>query len=372
MKLGTVLRPAALGAAGLLAVGLVGVATMSASAATIGTIEITPATGNIDSTVTMKTAALCPGGTNIQGYITGAGFPAAGQAVTQNGPQSVVETGTGYTVPLLGTLRDTANLVSPPVVYSGTYTLTLTCKNAFGPTTFGDFTNTLTFSNATDYTAASTPTPTPTVTVPSPSPTTTAPSPSPTVTDPSPSPTTTAPSPSPTTTAPSPSPTVTGPSPSPTGTPGGGASVDELLKVTVPAGSLVISAASTTVQLPELKLVTGFTKYATAGQMADVAVTDTRAGAPGFTVTGQVTPFTSGANSIAPSNLGWTPKVKSAVGTTATAGPVVAPGTGLGSPKTLATATGLGTAVLGADLALEAPVSTPAGDYAATLTITAI
>ncbi len=371
------LRPLAAVAAGTLIAGVVGFTATSAHADTIGPLTISPAAGNLDTTVNVVTDTLCPGGNAVRAIIKGAGFPAEGQGVTGVSSQSTVANGAGYVVPLVDTFRNIANLVSPAATYSGSYTITLTCRNAIGATTFGDFVGTLTFSDANTWAAAgvtpspspTTPVPSPTTTTPGPSPTTTTPGPSPTTTTPGPSPTTTTPGPSPTTTTPGPSPTTTTPNPTPSGD---AKSVQELLNVTVPTGSLVISAASSSVSLPGLKLNDAFSQYSTTGQMADVSVTDTRAGAPGFTVTGQVSPFVNGANTIGAANLGWTPKVKSVVGVTATAGDPVAPGAGLASPKTLAKGTGLGTAVLGADLALIAPVTTAPGDYSATLTITVI
>lgn len=381
MKIAKSVRPVAFGAASLLAVGLIGVVATSAHAATIGNLTFVPGSGNLDTSITVTTDKLCSGGTNIQARIEGTGFPSGGQQVTQNYSQTTVTTGSGYTVPLLDTLRNIANLVSPPVSYSGTYTVTLSCKNAFGAANFGDFVGTISFSNPSTWAAANTnPSPSPSAT-PSVS-TSPGSSPSPSVSpssSPSPSVSPSA-SPSPSVSpSSSPSPTVstspsTSPSssPSPTTSTGGGTSVNELLNVSVPAGSLVLSATSATVALPELKLNSGFTQYSTAGALANVAVTDTRAGAPGFTVSGQASAFTGGGSTIDPSNLGWAPKVVSAVGASVTPGPVVSPGTGLATPKTLATGTGLGTAVLGADLSLVAPITTKAGAYSSTLTITAI
>jgi hypothetical protein len=55
------------------------------------------------------------------------------------------------------------------------------------------------------------------------------------------------------------------------------------------------------------------------------------------------------------------------------AGAVVDPGAGgLKTPRVLATATGLGSVMVGAELDLDAPTTTVAGTYSATLTVTAI
>lgn len=165
-------------------------------------------------------------------------------------------------------------------------------------------------------------------------------------------------------------------------------SASETLNVNVPAGALTISVADPNVALPDLQLNPSSTMFSTSGPINPATVTDTRAGNPGWTVSGQVSNFT-GPGSINGANLGWTPSVvDKAAGQTVTAGSVVAPAAGLdpgASPsdlaqglataRTLATAAagaGLGTAHVSASLALNAPTSTPAGHYTATLTLTAI
>jgi len=129
----------------------------------------------------------------------------------------------------------------------------------------------------------------------------------------------------------------------------------------------------------------------TTGAINPVTVTDTRAGAPGFTVNGVVTDFTDGGATpklINGSNLGWVPnRIDAAAGMTITPGPAVqgAPGIqpgasasdpslGLKTPRVLATDApgGLGTTHLGADLTLFVPTNTPAATYDSTLTLTAI
>jgi hypothetical protein len=108
--------------------------------------------------------------------------------------------------------------------------------------------------------------------------------------------------------------------------------------------------------------------------MAPIQVTDNRAGAPGWTLSGQAGDFADGAgHTIDASSLGWFPHLIGGMGPTVTAAPPIFRGTGgLKAPRTLATATGLGTAQVGAELDLDAPTTTVAGTYVATLTITVI
>ncbi|MEN3358938.1 MAG: hypothetical protein V7637_2920 [Mycobacteriales bacterium] len=162
----------------------------------------------------------------------------------------------------------------------------------------------------------------------------------------------------------------------------------ETINVTVPAGALSLTIANASVTLPDLQLNPGNTMFSTSGPINPATVTDTRAGNPGWTVSGQISDFT-GPGSINGANLGWTPAVADkAASQTVTAGSTVAaanglapgatagdPAQGLKTARTLATAAagaGLGTAHVSAGLTLNAPTSTPAGSYSATLTLTAI
>ncbi|MGI5501366.1 Ig-like domain repeat protein [Lentzea sp. CA-135723] len=167
-----------------------------------------------------------------------------------------------------------------------------------------------------------------------------------------------------------------------------GVSASETITTEVKAGELLISVANQNVTLPSPVMAADGSLLTTAGALNPITVTDTRAGNPGWNVSGQVTDFASGANAINGANLGWTPKIvdKSPV-QNITAGPNVDPanalvpgasapnGLGLAAARTLATAASLGgngTANLSADLALKVPTSTQAGTYTATLTLTAI
>jgi len=122
------------------------------------------------------------------------------------------------------------------------------------------------------------------------------------------------------------------------------------------------------------------TGFLATGALRTIAVTDTRAGSPAWSLTGQVGDFTTsdGTLSFGGQALGWTPAV-SANTVDAVAGTVVTPGTaqddGLRSSATLAwSAAGHAPGSVTADAALRllAPAGTPAGSYTATLTLTAL
>lgn len=168
-----------------------------------------------------------------------------------------------------------------------------------------------------------------------------------------------------------------GPDPEP-----GTATQDIIATLPASAGALVISVDpdDRTVLMPDFELAADGASWHTSGGLRPVTVTDTRAGAPGWTASGQVSDFASTAGDIAGSHLGWSPKVLSqADGQGVTAGSSVAPGfptgDGLSVSQTLggaASGTGTGTAQLGADLELRVPTTTAPGTYQATITFTAL
>lgn len=166
-------------------------------------------------------------------------------------------------------------------------------------------------------------------------------------------------------------------------TPFTGASTSETITTTVDAGALVISVADSQVTLANPTLNANADLFVTSGSLKPVTVTDTRAGNFGWTVSGQVSDFVSGSNKINGANLGWAPSVvDKSPAQTVTAGAAVPAGNGvavdaasnagLKVSRTLAVGTGLGTSHLGAGLTLNAPTSTFAGTYTATLTLTVI
>ncbi|GAA2974950.1 hypothetical protein [Actinokineospora diospyrosa] len=118
--------------------------------------------------------------------------------------------------------------------------------------------------------------------------------------------------------------------------------------------------------------------YLATGSINPVRVTDTRAGAPTWSVSAQVSDFTAGATSFDGKYLGWAPKATENTGG-AVAGATVASGfdggPGLKQPATLGSAAldhASGSVLLGADLTLKVPASVGSGTYDATLTLTAL
>lgn len=119
--------------------------------------------------------------------------------------------------------------------------------------------------------------------------------------------------------------------------------------------------------------------FVASGSLTPVVVTDTRAGGTApytWSISGQVGDFTSSTGeSFSGGLLGWKPEVVSA-GSSVTGGTEVTStrlgGTGLGSSRVLASSTAAVSATVGADLSLVIPGTTPAGDYASKLTITAL
>ena len=148
-------------------------------------------------------------------------------------------------------------------------------------------------------------------------------------------------------------------------------------------GALVISVDPNdrTVSLPAATVGASGDRLETSGAVRPVAVTDTRAASPGWNASGSVSDFAAASGGgFAGKYLGWTPQVLSqAQGQGVVAGPLAASGfasgNGLAGGAVLGFApagSGRGTARLGAELRLELPTETAAGQYAATLTLTAI
>lgn len=115
-----------------------------------------------------------------------------------------------------------------------------------------------------------------------------------------------------------------------------------------------------------------------SGAINPVRVTDTRTGAPAWSISGRVSDFTQGEESIEAKNLGWSPVVTENEGG-AVAGTAVQSGylggEGLSQSATLGSAEighARGSALLGAALDLRLPLSVAQGTYAATLTLTAL
>jgi surface-anchored protein len=165
---------------------------------------------------------------------------------------------------------------------------------------------------------------------------------------------------------------------------GGEPDLSQLIIATIDEsdGALVVSVDpdDRTVVLPPAALGSAGDRLQTEGELRPVTVTDTRAGAPGWNVAGQAGEFSGDAGAFAGSYLGWTPTVlATAPGQGVEAGAPVPSGfesgDGLAASRGLGSAPsgkGLGTARLGALLLLQLPTQTPAGEYTATLTLTAI
>jgi hypothetical protein len=118
--------------------------------------------------------------------------------------------------------------------------------------------------------------------------------------------------------------------------------------------------------------------FAASGQLAPVVVTDTRAGAPSWSVSAQVSDFTGPAGSFDGKYLGWAPSVTAPGGDAAAGSTIVSgfvSGSGLKDSRTLGFAAAghaAGSATLGAALNLQLPLDTAAGNYKGTLTLTAV
>jgi hypothetical protein len=119
--------------------------------------------------------------------------------------------------------------------------------------------------------------------------------------------------------------------------------------------------------------------FAATGTINPIRVTDTRASAPAWSISAQVSDFASGSTSFSGRYLGWTPLVTEAGGN-AVAGAKVesgfdSSGKGLSASSTLGSAAAghiSGSAKLGAGLDLKIPVDVTDGTYTATVTLTAL
>jgi hypothetical protein len=170
-----------------------------------------------------------------------------------------------------------------------------------------------------------------------------------------------------------------------------GVSTSETIVTSIPAGTLTIGASGVPVNLGTAALNASNSLYvAGPTPMNNVTITDTRAGSIGWNCNGQLGNFTGAiagpTHVINGENLGWAPKTVTIPATmTVSAGGTVAPalgvaiadtGTqGLKSSHLLASSpagASVGTAIVGADLTLNAPTTTPSDTYTATLTLTAI
>lgn len=153
MTFTSVRRTLPAGIAAVLVAGAIGLGASGAAAASLGTLDVSPATGTDTTGMTVTTSAACPGpATNLIVSVTGSGFPADGQIVVGNSPISAYQTSAdgGIVVPLTQTMRDYANTAGFTTL-QGRYDFTLTCRGAFGSTTYGDFGSPIWFTSNTAY-----------------------------------------------------------------------------------------------------------------------------------------------------------------------------------------------------------------------------
>lgn len=147
-------------------------------------------------------------------------------------------------------------------------------------------------------------------------------------------------------------------------------------------GALAISLApeAKRSQLTPMQLNEAADRYVSEGAITGITVTDTRQGDLGWNANGRVRDLVTVDGSVLKGKyLGWTPKVvSSSEGQSVTAGPAVTPGFEQGAGITGWSRLGAsseksrGTAVLGADVRLEAPTTTEVGDYTGVVLITVI
>lgn len=108
-----------------------------------------------------------------------------------------------------------------------------------------------------------------------------------------------------------------------------------------------------------------------SGTLPQVTVTDSRADAAGWSVTGQSGDLTSDASVVTAEHLGWSPfLVEGDAVPGARVRTVLDGAPGLATPATLGSSGGgVGSSALAADVTLEAPVSTRAGTYTGGVTV---
>ncbi|MEU0526014.1 hypothetical protein [Streptomyces niveus] len=146
-------RPTALGLASLLAAaGGVLMLGTPAQAETLGTLGLTPPTGTDTSSVTLSTSGPCPEEADyLIVKVAGKGFPAEGQNVVGNSEVAIYPSaGEGLDIPLSETMRDYANTAGFKTL-EGRYDFTVTCRKAFGESTFGDYEGSMWFTSNTAY-----------------------------------------------------------------------------------------------------------------------------------------------------------------------------------------------------------------------------
>lgn len=156
-----------------------------------------------------------------------------------------------------------------------------------------------------------------------------------------------------------------------------GVKIDVTVEAPAGDGALTMTVAGDQVNLGSGTMKGDRISY--TGTLPEVTVTDQRSEAKaaggGWSVAGRTGDFSSGSSTFEGKLLGWTPTTPQAkpgltLGSSVASG--FSGGVGLSESATLASATGTarqGSTALGADLALDVPVDTPAGSYVATATV---
>ncbi|WP_217134472.1 choice-of-anchor M domain-containing protein [Leucobacter chinensis] len=164
-------------------------------------------------------------------------------------------------------------------------------------------------------------------------------------------------------------------------TPGVGPEITVAHEATEGALTLSVDAAHRRVTMDPLALTEQADRLVSHGAVGGITVTDTRSGDLGWSASGRLRNFVSPVGeTLDGKHLGWQPTVVSASnGQTVSAGAKVDPGFETGNGVKGWSALGKadaqhsrGTAVLGADLTIEAPTTTAIGEYTGVLLITVI
>lgn len=139
--------------AGVLCAVPVPAAAATAEVPQLGTVFVDPPTGGDDTPLALLTSGGCPApATNVVARVLGAGFPTGGQIVVGN-TDAGVRRGSAFSVVPADTLRAFAAQQPTPAVLRGSYRIVVSCQEALGSVSLGDYVGTLVFSSPRRYTA---------------------------------------------------------------------------------------------------------------------------------------------------------------------------------------------------------------------------